>query len=64
MFATENFLGEGGCSNVYLPGGKQVAVKILKHYKEARNDFSLEVDIISSLKHKHITPQNWHMRRG
>jgi len=57
MFATENFLGEGGCSNVYLPGGKQVAVKILKHYKEARNDFSLEVDIISSLKHKHITPQ-------
>eukprot|EP00258_Populus_trichocarpa_P041589 XP_024457608.1 receptor-like serine/threonine-protein kinase At3g01300 [Populus trichocarpa] len=35
----------------------QVAVKILKHYKEARNDFSLEVDIMSSLKHKHITPR-------
>jgi interleukin-1 receptor-associated kinase 1 len=56
---TENFVGEGGCSNVYkgcLPGGKQVAVKILKQYKEAWSDFSLEIDIMSSLKHKHITP--------
>ena len=52
-------IGEGGCSNVYkgcLPGGKPVAVKILKSYKEAWSDFSLEVDIVSSLKHKHITP--------
>lgn len=59
QFSSENFVGEGGCSNVYkgyLPGGKQVAVKILKQYKEAWSDFSLEIDIMSSLKHKHITP--------
>lgn len=52
-------IGEGGCSNVYkgfLPSGKPVAVKILKSYKEAWSDFSLEVDIVSSLRHKHITP--------
>lgn len=40
----------------YLPSGKLVAIKILKQYKEAWNDFSLEVDIMSSIKHKHITP--------
>ncbi|XVE69701.1 hypothetical protein DITRI_Ditri10aG0012000 [Diplodiscus trichospermus] len=58
-FSPENLIGEGGCSNVYqgcLPGGKQVAVKILKPYREAWTDFSLEVDIVSSCKHKHITP--------
>ncbi|XP_022754281.1 receptor-like serine/threonine-protein kinase At3g01300 [Durio zibethinus] len=58
-FCPENLIGEGGSSNVYkgcLPGGKPVAVKILKSYKEAWSDFSLEVDIVSSLKHKHITP--------
>ncbi|CAK7346155.1 unnamed protein product [Dovyalis caffra] len=52
-FSSENFVGEGGCSNVYkgyLPGGKQVAVKILKQYKEAWNDFSLEVDIINDAR--------------
>lgn len=32
-----------------------MAVKVLKQYKEAWNDFSLEVEIVSSLKHKHIT---------
>ncbi|TYG82923.1 hypothetical protein ES288_D01G128000v1 [Gossypium darwinii] len=58
-FSPENLIGEGGCSNVYkgfLPSGKPVAVKILKSYKEAWSDFSLEVDIVSSLRHKHITP--------
>ncbi|XVF63658.1 hypothetical protein PTKIN_Ptkin09bG0104300 [Pterospermum kingtungense] len=58
-FSPENLIGEGGCSNVYkgcLPSGKPVAVKILKSYKEAWSDFSLEVDIVSSLKHRHITP--------
>ncbi|XP_022769206.1 receptor-like cytosolic serine/threonine-protein kinase RBK1 [Durio zibethinus] len=57
-FCPENLIGEGGCSKVYkgcLPGGKQVAVKILKSYKEAWSDFSLETDIVSSMKHKHIT---------
>ncbi|XP_039053313.1 probable serine/threonine-protein kinase PBL7 [Hibiscus syriacus] len=58
-FSPENLIGEGGCSNVYkgfLPGGKPVAAKIIKSYKEAWSDFSLEVYIVSSLKNKHITP--------
>ncbi|KAJ0086191.1 hypothetical protein Patl1_09510 [Pistacia atlantica] len=55
----DNLIGEGGCSNVYkgcLSSGKPVAVKVLKSYKEAWDDFSLEVDIISLLKHQNITP--------
>lgn len=39
-----------------LPDGKPVAVKIMKSSKEAWKDFAYEVDIISSLNHKHITP--------
>ncbi|OAY50548.1 PTI1-like tyrosine-protein kinase 1 isoform X2 [Manihot esculenta] len=57
-FSSGNLIGEGGCSNVYkgsLHRDKLVAVKVLKQYKEAWNDFSLEVEIVSSLKHKHIT---------
>ncbi|KAJ8772621.1 hypothetical protein K2173_027798 [Erythroxylum novogranatense] len=57
-FSSENLIGEGGCSNVYkglLSGGKLIAVKVLKQYKEALKDFSLEVEIMSLLKHKHIT---------
>lgn len=58
-FLTANIIGKGGFNRVYkgiLPDGKPVAVKILKSTKEASQDFSLEVDIISSLKHKNITP--------
>lgn len=58
-FSSENLIGEGGCSNVYkgcLPDGKLVAVKVLKSYKEAISDFTLEINILSSLKHKNITP--------
>ncbi|GAV56717.1 Pkinase domain-containing protein [Cephalotus follicularis] len=58
QFSSENLIGEGGCSYVYkgcLPDGKLVAVKLLKSYKEAWSDFSLEVDIVSSLNHKKIT---------
>ncbi|KAK6916722.1 Protein kinase domain [Dillenia turbinata] len=54
-----NMVGKGGCSRVYkalLPDGKLVAAKVLKSSKEAWKDFTLEVDIISSLKHKHIIP--------
>lgn len=39
-----------------LPDGKPVAVKILKSYKDAWHDFSLETEIMSSLNHKRITP--------
>lgn len=57
-FLTENLIGEGGCSYVFkghLPCGRSVAVKILKSYKEAWIDFYSEMNIISTLKHKHIT---------
>lgn len=33
-----------------------MAVKLLKSYGEAWNDFCAEMDIISTLKHKHISP--------
>lgn len=59
QFSSENMIGKGGCNRVYkgiLPDGKPVAVKILKSSKEAWKDFALEVDIMCSLKHKHITP--------
>lgn len=39
-----------------LPDGKPIAVKVLRTSKEALKDFSLEVEIISSLKHTSITP--------
>lgn len=56
-FSSENFIGEGGCSKVYkgrFPCGRLVAVKKLKSYKEAWIDFFSEMNIISTLKHKHI----------
>ncbi|KAK7817329.1 proline-rich receptor-like protein kinase perk1 [Quercus suber] len=59
QFSSENLISKGGCNRVYkgiLPEGKAVAVKIVKSTKEAWKDFAYEVDIISSLKHKHITP--------
>lgn len=55
---TENLIGKGGCNRVYkgiLPSGKPVAVKIQKSSQEAIKGFVHEVDIISSLNHKHIT---------
>jgi len=39
-----------------LPDGKPVAVKVLHSSKEAWKDFALEVEIISPLRHKNITP--------
>lgn len=59
QFSSENLIGKGGCSRVYkgrFPDGRPVAVKITKSSKAAWKDFSLEIDIISSLKHKNITP--------
>ncbi|KAG6653497.1 probable receptor-like serine/threonine-protein kinase At5g57670 [Carya illinoinensis] len=59
QFSSENMIGKGGCNRAYkgiLPDGKPVAVKIPKSTKEAWKDFALEVDIISSLKHKNIMP--------
>ncbi|XVE93853.1 hypothetical protein REPUB_Repub01dG0230600 [Reevesia pubescens] len=59
QFSSENLIGKGGSNSVYkgiLPDGKAVAVKILKLSKEACKDFANEIEIISSLKHKHIMP--------
>ncbi|GAB4838530.1 hypothetical protein Ancab_028076 [Ancistrocladus abbreviatus] len=58
-FSLENLIGKGGCSRVYKglsTDGKPVAVKVMKASKEAWKNFSLEINIISSLKHKTIIP--------
>lgn len=58
-FSSENLIGKGGCNRVYkgiLPDGKPVAVKVMNSSKQAWNEFSREVDIISSLHHRNITP--------
>lgn len=52
-------IGKGGSNSVYkgiLPEGKTVAVKLLKSSKEAWKDFCQEVDIMTFLDHKNITP--------
>lgn len=52
-------IGIGGSNRVYrgtLPDGKHVAVKVMQSSKEAFKDFDLEVEIMSSLNHTHITP--------
>ncbi|XP_031743168.1 probable LRR receptor-like serine/threonine-protein kinase At1g51810 isoform X2 [Cucumis sativus] len=58
-FSAENLIGEGGYSAVYkgcLLDGTSVVVKVLKSYKDARDNFLLELNIVSSIKHNHITP--------
>ncbi|PIN10484.1 Non-specific serine/threonine protein kinase [Handroanthus impetiginosus] len=58
-FSSGNLIGKGGSNSVYkgiLPGGKQVAVKILLSSKDSRKDFLREVDIMTTLKHKRIAP--------
>lgn len=58
-FSSAKLIGQGGSSTVYkgrLRSGKSVAVKVLKPKKEAQKNFSMEVNIISSIKHKHIAP--------
>lgn len=39
-----------------LSDGHEVAVKVLKSSKGSQKDFALEMDIISSLKHRFIIP--------
>ncbi|KAK6938976.1 Protein kinase domain [Dillenia turbinata] len=58
-FSPDNLIGKGGCGSIYkgcLPDGKQVAVKMLRSYEEARQEFFLEVEIVLPLKHKNIVP--------
>ncbi|KAI4350271.1 hypothetical protein L6164_004742 [Bauhinia variegata] len=58
-FSSGNLIGKGGSNRVFrgvLPNLKPIAVKVLKSSKEAWKDFALEVEIITSLNHKSITP--------
>ncbi|XP_030523259.2 protein kinase STUNTED isoform X1 [Rhodamnia argentea] len=60
QFSSEHLIGKGGSNCVYkgtLPDGTMMAVKVLKSSVEANlRDFLLEMDIISSIKQKNITP--------
>lgn len=59
QFAAENLISNGGCNRVYkgiLPDGKPVAVKTLMSSRESWKEFSREVEIMTTLKHKNITP--------
>ncbi|KAI3448829.1 hypothetical protein Pfo_005494 [Paulownia fortunei] len=56
-FTPENLIGKGGSSRVYrgcLPGGREIAVKILKPSDDALKHFVSEIEIITSLHHKNI----------
>lgn len=56
-FAAESLVGKGGWSKVYrgvLPDGQFVAVKSLKSSGEAEQELLLEVEITTTLQHKHI----------
>lgn len=58
-FVAENLIGKGGSNRVYrgiLQDGHEVAVKVLKSSEGSRKDFALEIDIVSSLKHRFIIP--------
>ena len=53
----ENLIGKGGSSQVFrgrLPDDNEVAVKILKPSEDVLNEFSVEIEIITSLSHKNI----------
>ncbi|KAK6143368.1 hypothetical protein DH2020_023716 [Rehmannia glutinosa] len=58
-FSSGNLIGKGGCNSVFkgiMPDSKPVAVKVIKSSKESLKDFMQEVDIMTTLKHKRITP--------
>lgn len=53
----ENLIGKGGSSRVYkgcLPGGEQLAVKVLNPSEEMLKHFVSEIEIITSLHHKNL----------
>lgn len=54
---SESLIGKGGSSRVYrgcLPGGQELAVKILKPSEDVLKQFVSEIEIISSLDHKNV----------
>lgn len=55
--SVENLIGKGGSSKVYkghLPDGMQLAVKILKPSEAVAQQFLSEIEILTTLHHKHI----------
>ncbi|CAI9104752.1 OLC1v1003500C5 [Oldenlandia corymbosa var. corymbosa] len=58
QFCSDNLIGKGGCNSVYkgiLADGKAVAIKVMNSSKKAWKEFTLEIDIMTTLKHKNIT---------
>lgn len=58
-FADENLIGKGGNSYVYkgcFADGRVSAVKILKHPESVVKEFIVEIEIITALHHKNVTP--------
>ncbi|KAG7032827.1 Proline-rich receptor-like protein kinase PERK10 [Cucurbita argyrosperma subsp. argyrosperma] len=56
-FLPQNLIGKGGSSQVFrgrLPDDNEVAVKILKPSEDVLNEFAVEIEIITSLRHKNI----------
>ncbi|XP_047318281.1 protein kinase STUNTED [Impatiens glandulifera] len=60
QFSSGHLIGIGGSNSVYkgfLPENhRPVAVKVMKSTKESWKDFSLEIDVMISVKHKSIMP--------
>lgn len=59
QFSSENLIGKGGSSSVYmgiLPDGLKIAVKITKLTEMIFKDFLVEADIITTLQHHLIVP--------
>ncbi|KAF8118489.1 hypothetical protein N665_0005s0246 [Sinapis alba] len=56
-FASDNLIGEGGNSYVYRGGlsdGRELAVKVLKPCLDVLKEFTLEIEVITSVHHKNI----------
>ncbi|KAL3829767.1 hypothetical protein ACJIZ3_018569 [Penstemon smallii] len=56
-FIPENLIGKGGSSMVYrghLPGGKELAVKVLNPSEDVLKHFVSEIEIITPLQHKNL----------
>lgn len=58
-YKTESLIGRGGCGRVYkgtLPHGQPVAVKVQRSSDTTWRNFLLELEIVTSLDHKHVAP--------
>ncbi|XP_024399516.1 protein kinase STUNTED isoform X2 [Physcomitrium patens] len=57
MFSPDNVVGRGGGSEVFrgnLQDGRVVAVKRLNHGPQSEEEFSIDIEINTSLEHPHI----------